>query len=124
MTKENKGMGMLRSILPLLPVTLMLIAALLAGGCTDTGETVEGVGTISRLDDGTYVIQAANGTRYVPVNLDEDYRVDGRVIYFRGVIPEDGGTPESPGIPLEIREIGTYVPPGTNATITLEKVWP
>ncbi|MDN7024766.1 hypothetical protein FGU65_07685 [Methanoculleus sp. FWC-SCC1] len=68
------------------------MAALLSGGCTDEGGadegTVEGVGTVLQVNgSSTYVIQTADEARYVPVNLDENYRVDGRVIYFRGVVP-------------------------------------
>jgi len=117
-------MCMLCKTLPLL--SIVLIAALLAGGCTDTGETdgfIEGAGTISRLenDGDTYIIEMEDGTRYAPVNLEEDYRSDGMKVYFRGVILTDAGAPGSPGIPVEIREIGTYVPPEKNATITLVK---
>ncbi|WP_292364997.1 hypothetical protein [Methanoculleus sp. UBA208] len=87
-------------------------------------ETV--IGTIVHVesDNGTYIIQAENGTRYAPVHLDEDYQVDGMVVGFRGVILEDDNVPESPGIPIEIHYIGTYVPPGANATLTLEKLLP
>lgn len=115
-------MDMLCRTLPLL--SIVLIAALLAGGCTETGKTdgaVEGAGTISRIEnDGeTYTIVMEDGTRYAPVNLGEDYRSDGVKVYFRGVILEDAG---SPCIPVEIREIGIYVPPEKNATIVLEKL--
>ncbi len=122
---------MIQRTIPLVSVMLVLMAALLSGGCTDEGGadegtvegTVEGVGTVLQVNgSSTYVIQTADGTRYVPVNLDENYRVDGRVIYFRGVVPEDGRVSETSGIPLEIRDIGTYVPPGSNATITFEKI--
>jgi hypothetical protein len=118
-------MDMLRKTLPLL--SIMLIAALLAGGCTETGKTdgaVEGAGTISCIENygETYIIVMEDGTRYAPVNLGEEYRSDGMKVYFRGVILTDAGAPGSPGIPVEIREIGTYVPPEKNATVVLEKV--
>jgi len=118
---------MIRRIVTILSIALILAAVLLSSGCIDPGKTdkriIEGVGTVSYVegDGGAYVIQMANGTRYAPVNLDDEYSVDGMAIYFRGLVLEDSGVP---GIPIEIREIGTYVPPGVNATITLEKVWP
>jgi hypothetical protein len=130
--KKTKYVQMVRRILTLRSVTLVtyiLIVALLSSGCTDnTGktdeETVEGVGTIVHVesDNGIYIIQLENGTCYAPVNLDEDYQVDGIAVYFMGVIPEDDSVPESPGIPIEIWYIGTYIPPGVNATIILEKL--
>jgi hypothetical protein len=98
---------------------------LLSSGCSDTGKT-DGetvIGTIVHVgsDNGTYIIQAENGTCYAPVNLDEGYKVDGMVVGFRGVILENDSVPESPCIPIEIHYIGTYVPPGANATLTLEE---
>ncbi len=123
-------MHCIRRILPLLSVMLILYAAVLLIGCTDTEKPedgiIEGVGTISCIEnDGEVcVIQAATGTRYAPVNLDENYRTNGIRVYFRGIILGDGKMEGSMGIPFEIYDIGIYVPPGKNATITLEKVLP
>ncbi|MDV2482399.1 hypothetical protein F8E02_10385 [Methanoculleus sp. Wushi-C6] len=114
--------------LSVISVTFILILTLLSSGCTDTGkideETVIGTVVHVENDSGVYIIQAENGTCYAPVNLDEAYRVDGMMVGFRGVIPENDGVPESPCIPIEIHYIGTYVPPGANATFTLEKLLP
>ncbi|MCT8337705.1 hypothetical protein FKB36_09475 [Methanoculleus sp. Afa-1] len=125
---------MVRRILPhlsVISVTFILVLTLFSSGCTDTGKTNEEtvIGTIVYVesDNGTYIMQAANGTRYAPVNLDEDYQVNGMVVGFRGIILENvesDSVPESPSIPIEIRYIGTYVPPGANATLTLEKQLP
>ena len=121
-------MHCIRRILPLLSVMLILYAAVLLIGCTDTEKPedgiIDGVGTISCVesDSEVCVIQAATGTRYAPVNLDENYRTNGIRVYFRGIILEDGKMEGSMGIPIKIYDIGMYVPPGKNATVTLEKV--
>lgn len=111
-----------------LSIAFVLMLALLSSGCIDTGKTGEEtvIGTILYVenDNGTYIIQAENGTRYAPVNLDEEYQIDGMVVGFRGIALENYSVAESPGIPLEIHYIGTYVPPGANATLTLEKQVP
>ncbi len=124
-------MQMVRRILPHLSaisVTCILILALFSSGCTDAGKTEEEtvIGTIVHVesDNGTYLIQAENGTRYAPVHLNENYQVDGMVVGFRGIILENDSVPESSGIPIEIHYIDTYVPPGANATLTLEKQLP
>ena len=123
-------MHCIRRILPLLSVMLILYAAVLLIGCTDTEKPedgiIDGVGTISCVesDSEVCVIQAATGTRYAPVNLDENYRTNGIRVYFRGIILGDGKMEGSMGIPFEIYDIGIYVPSGKNATITLEKVLP
>ncbi|QYZ77998.1 hypothetical protein E2N92_00420 [Methanofollis formosanus] len=107
-------------------IAFVLILASLSSGCTDTGKTEEEtvIGTILHDDNGTYIIQVENGTRYVPVNLDEEYQIDGMVVGFRGITLENDSVAESPGIPIEIHYIGTYVPPGANATLKLEKKLP
>ena len=109
-------------------IAFVLILALLSSGCTDKEKTEEEtvIGTVLYVenDNGTYIIQAENGTRYAPVNLDEEYQIDGMVVGFRGIALENDSVAESPGIPLEIHYIGTYIPPGTNATLTLEKQVP
>ncbi|MBP2145676.1 hypothetical protein J2129_001130 [Methanofollis sp. W23] len=116
------------SYISTISIAFVLILALLSSGCTDTGKTEEEIviGTVLYVenDNGTYIIQAENGTRYAPVNLDEEYQIDGIVVGFRGVTLENDSVVESPGIPLEIHYIGTYVPPGANATIKLEKQLP
>ena len=115
-------------MLPLLSIILILNATVLLIGCTDTEKPedgiIDGVGTISCVesDSEVCVIQAATGTRYAPVNLDENYRTNGIRVYFRGIILEDGEALESMDIPIKIYDIGMYVPPGKNATVTLEKV--
>ncbi|MDD3621765.1 MAG: hypothetical protein PHQ81_05120 [Methanofollis sp.] len=109
-------------------IAFVLILALLSSGCTDKEKTEEEtvIGTVLYVenDNGTYIIQAENGTRYVPVNLDEEYQIDGMVVGFRGITLENNSVAESLGIPIEIHYIGTYVPPGANATIKLEKQSP
>lgn len=111
-----------------LSIAFVLMLALLSSGCTDTGKTGEEtvIGTVVYVenDNGTYIIQAENGTRYAPVNLDEEYQIDGMVVGFRGIALENDSAADSPGIPLEIHYIGTYIPPGANATLTLEKQVP
>lgn len=123
-----KGKNRTRNVGQIVGITFILILTLLSSGCTDTGKTDEEtvIGTVVHVesDNGTYIIQAENGTCYVPVHLDENYLVDGMVVGFRGVIQENDGVPGSPCIPIEIHYIGTYVPPETNATFTLGKLLP
>jgi hypothetical protein len=126
--KQMKGKNRTRNVGQTVGIASILILILLSSGCTDTGKTDEEtvIGTIVHVesDNGTYIIQAENGTCYAPVNLNENYQVDGMVVGFRGVLLENDSVPESPGIPIEIHYIGTYVPPGANATFTLEKLLP
>ncbi len=123
-----KGKNRTRNVGQTVGITFILILTLLSSGCTDTGKTNEEtvIGTVVHVEsgNGTYIIQAENGTCYVPVHLDESYQVDGMEVGFRGVILENDGVPESPCIPIEIHYIGIYVPPETNATFTLEKFLP
>ncbi|WP_214020309.1 hypothetical protein [Methanoculleus sp.] len=123
-----KGKSRTRNVGQVVGSMFILILTLLSSGCTDTGKTDEEtvIGTVVHVenDSGVYIIQAGNGTCYAPVNLDEAYRVDGMAVGFRGVIPENGSVPESSCLPIEIHYIGTYVPPETNATFTLEKLLP
>jgi hypothetical protein len=71
------------------------------------GKTVEGNGTIwyIALSGGFYGILGDDKNDYTPVNLSDEYKVDGQRIAFKAVIKDK--TPSTPewGIPVEIVSI-------------------
>jgi hypothetical protein len=74
------------------------------GDAPDPEDIVSGVGTIRYLDleGGFYGIEADDGERYNPANLEEAFQEDGLRVRFRGVLQEDVVTIQMWGRPLEL----------------------
>jgi hypothetical protein len=82
-----------------------------ACGCLQQGnqeKTVTGTGTITHmeLEGGFYGLIASDGTRYLPLNLDDLFKVDGMNVTFEGILRDDVATIQQWGIPLEITYMG------------------
>lgn len=71
-----------------------------AGNATYVATT--GTVTYIDLEGGFYGIVADNGERYLPLDLDERYRVDGMRLTFAGEVPRDTMTIQQWGTPVEI----------------------
>ena len=83
-------------------------------GCIDepaAQDAVSGTGIIvyQDIEGGFYGILADDGTRYLPLNLEDEYQVDGLSVRFSGTPREDLLTVAQWGTPIElvsIQEIG------------------
>ncbi|WP_301664029.1 putative hemolysin [Methanoculleus frigidifontis] len=92
---------------------LLVAGAMLTCGClgqeaaNQEQEIVAKNGTITYVDleGGFYGIVAEDGTRYLPLNLSEEYRVDGMNVTFVGSLREDTVTIQQWGTPIEIAAI-------------------
>lgn len=101
-----------RTTIPLI-AGLLVAGAVLACGClgqdaaNQEQEIVAKNGTITYVDleGGFYGIAAEDGTRYLPLNLSEEYRVDGMNVTFTGSVREDTVTIQQWGTPIEIAAI-------------------
>jgi hypothetical protein len=95
----------------LLVLLLVTVAAVCICGCLGEPEpsTVSGAGTVQYIDleGGFYGIVGDDGTRYLPLNLPEEFSEDGLAVEFTGYIREDVATIQQWGTPLEITEIST-----------------
>lgn len=78
---------------------VMALLTACAGGSEDAGadagpqggEVVESSGTVvwRTVEGGVWVIEADNGTTYNPIDLPEDYQVDGLRVHFEGQLRTD-----------------------------------
>ena len=95
--------------LPTLALLLATVAAVCVCGCLGEPEpsTVTGEGTVQYIDleGGFFGIVADDGTRYLPLNLPEEFSEDGLAIEFTGIIREDVVTIQQWGTPLELTGI-------------------
>ncbi len=97
----------------LIILALMAAAAcfLLAAGCVTeeppTGAEVSGSGTITYIDleGGFFGIITDAGDQYLPENLEDKFKVDGREVTFTGVPVEGGATTYMWGTPIQITGI-------------------
>jgi hypothetical protein len=83
------------------------------GNVNVEGENViSGTGTVVyvRLEGGFYGIIGNDGKRYYPLNLPEEYRVDGLTVRFEGVLRSDVATFHMWGTPIELRNIEVLGP--------------
>ncbi|WP_292522099.1 DUF333 domain-containing protein [Methanoculleus sp.] len=80
------------------PVEILAVDG--AGNATYVAET--GTVTYVDLEGGFYGIVADDGERYLPLNLNETYRVDGMLLAFAGKIARDTVTFQQWGTPVEI----------------------
>jgi putative hemolysin len=111
---------------------LIVAGAVLACGCLDqktqSKEQVTGNGTITYVDleGGFYGIITEGGDRYYPLDLPDDYKVDGMRVRFTAIITEDTVTVQQWGTPAEIAAIeridgdGTITADGTVTYVDLE----
>ena len=90
-------------------ILLIATSAFLCGCIAPPSDenTVSGTGTVAYIDleGGFYGIEAADGTRYYPLNLGEDFQVDGISVEFSGIPREDVATIVQWGTPLELTSI-------------------
>ena len=70
-------------------------------------DIVSSTGTITYVDleGGFYGLIDQDGTRYLPLNLEEDFQQDGLTIRFRGRVQRDVMTIQQWGTPLELMEM-------------------
>jgi hypothetical protein len=106
----------------------MLIFMALAGGCvTPSDGTPARIKTWGTVADNTstggfYSIITENGTRYVPVNFNTSTAPgNGTQVYFEAVIVKNASVDNQKGIPIEIDQIGSYVPPLHTVRINFTK---
>lgn len=108
----------------LILLALMAAAAcfLLAAGCVTeeppTEAEVSGSGTITYIDleGGFFGIVTDTGEQYLPVNLEDKFKVDGREVTFTGVPVEGGATTYMWGTPIRITEIMVDHDPAISGT--------
>jgi len=74
-----------------------------AGNATYVAKT--GTVTFVDLEGGFYGIVADDGERYLPLDLDETYRVDGMRLTFVGEVARDVATIQQWGTPVEIIDV-------------------
>ncbi|MFA5614419.1 MAG: DUF333 domain-containing protein [Methanoculleus sp.] len=91
-------------------IILVLIGAIIVCGCIAAGgddDRISANGTVTYVDleGGFYGIIADGGERYLPIGLEDRYRVDGMRIAFSGRIVPDAVTLQQWGTPIEILDI-------------------
>lgn len=76
-------------------------------GNVEDENVISGTGTVVyiRLEGGFYGIMGDDGKRYYPLNLPEEYRVEGLRVRFEGVIRSDVATFHMWGTPVELKSI-------------------
>lgn len=81
----------LRTISLLVILFCMIILSGLSGCLFKDKDIVEGSGTITyiNLEGGFYGIVADDGEHYVPINLPQEFKVDGLRVRFKGKIRDD-----------------------------------
>ncbi len=111
---------------------LIVACAVTACGCLDqesqSKEQITGNGTITYVDleGGFYGIITEGGDQYYPLNLPDEYKVDGMRVEFTATITEDTVTVQQWGTPIEIAAIkridenGTIAADGTVTYVDLE----
>jgi hypothetical protein len=115
-----------KMIVIIIITTLTLIVFF--GGCvTPSDGTPARIKTWGTVADNTstggfYSIITDNGTRYVPVNFNTSTAPgNGTRVYFEAVIVKNASADNQKGIPIEIYQIGSYVPPLHTVRINLTK---
>ncbi len=94
------------------------------------GEEITAEGTIRYVDleGGFYGIESSDGTHYLPLNLPENYRIDGLLIAFSARTSPDTPTIQMWGIPVTILSIraqsqsGGWTRSALNGAWTLESI--
>ncbi len=73
----------------------------------DPEDIISAVGTVEyiELEGGFYGIVVSDTARYLPMNLDEQYREDGLHVRFRAVLRDDVATIQMWGRSMEILDI-------------------
>ncbi|KAF1076636.1 hypothetical protein [Methanogenium sp. MK-MG] len=98
---------------PLALLLCLVAAAVLACGCTDGGvkdpDAVSGAGTVvyNDFEGGFYGIVTDDGTRYLPLNLPDEFAQDNLSVTFAGTVQKDVVTIQQWGTPLELSEISS-----------------
>ena len=97
------------------PLISLFFICVLAAGCLSgtgngEGEIYSGRGTVVFLpqEGGIYGIVTGDGHQFVPLNLEDHYRIHGLEVQFRARIRGDRPTLQQWGTPIEILEIEPY----------------
>ncbi|GAB7015010.1 hypothetical protein [Methanogenium cariaci] len=104
---------MARYQFPLTVLLCLVAVAVLACGCTDGGtdnpDAVSGTGTVvyNDLEGGFYGIVTDDGTRYLPINMPDEFKQDKLPVTFTGIVQKDVVTIQQWGTPLELSEISS-----------------
>ena len=94
-------------------VGVLLGGVLMLGGCgssepqIEPEDVVSGVGTVVyvELEGGFYGIEARNGARYLPLNLDAAFQEDGMDVRFRAEFRDTVLTIQQWGRPVQLLDI-------------------
>ncbi len=100
--------------IPLAALLCFMVAAVCVCGCTSDGgadnpDAVSGTGTIvyNDLEGGFYGLVTDDGTRYLPLNLPDEFAQDSLSVAFRGIVRTDVATIQQWGTPLDLTEISS-----------------
>jgi hypothetical protein len=76
-------------------------------GVTNDGTYVSGTGAVTyiTIEGGSYAISGDDKRTYVPINLDQSYRVEGLRVRFRAILRKDLLTTLMMGQTIELLEI-------------------
>jgi len=105
---------------------LVIISFAFLCGCVSPPsdeKTVAGTGIVIYIDleGGFYGLEADDGTQYYPLNLGEEYQVDGLSVGFTGTIREDVATIAQWGIPIELTSIQSLEDRNGEGHFTIEE---
>jgi len=101
-----------------------LIAMVVMGGGLYTRgpaqQTIGITGTVTYIDleGGFYGIVADDGTQYLPLDLPEEFRQDGRAVTAEVIVRDDVATIQQWGTPVEIVDINAPATVAVNGTVT------
>ena len=103
-------------------VFVVAISLILLCGCIEepaAQDAVSGTGIViyQDIEGGFYGILADDGTRYLPLNLEDEYQIDGLSVRFSGTAREDLLTIAQWGMPIEL----TSIQKSGNGHVTMEE---
>jgi len=85
---------------------LLILFIFLFAGCGQAQSIITGVGEVRYMEfeGGFYGIVSDQGDKYLPLNLEEEYKKDGLRVSFE-IVPADVMTLQMWGNPVEIKDI-------------------
>jgi hypothetical protein len=98
---------MKRNLIILIVLVLATLIAVCSDNHNESDSIITGSGTIRfiNLEDGFFGIVGDDGNRYDPINLEEEFRVDGLRVEFKLKKRPEGVSIHMWGIPVEVLEI-------------------